>query len=72
MKEQILREHADRSGPFAMDRFGRRGFEHLFPLGADLDYEPAPETSVAARARREGRDVWELALPPPALHFDGW
>ncbi len=70
VKERILVEHADRSGPFAMDRFGRSGFENLFPLGADLDYEPAPEASVAARARREGRDVWELAYDL-LLGFDG-
>ncbi len=33
--------------------------DKLFPLD-DLDYEPAPESSVAARAGREGRSVDEV------------
>ena len=70
VKERILREHADRSGPFAMDRFGRSGFENLFPLGAALEYEPAPDASVAAHARQEGRDVWDVAYDL-LLDFDG-
>jgi N-acyl-D-aspartate/D-glutamate deacylase len=70
VKERILAEHADRTGPFAMDRFGRSGFENLFPLGAGLDYEPSPEDSVAARARRAGRDVWDVAYDL-LLEFDG-
>jgi N-acyl-D-aspartate/D-glutamate deacylase len=70
VKERILAEHADRSGPFAMDRFGPGGFENLFPLGAGLEYEPRPEDSVGARARREGRDVWEVAYDL-LLDFDG-
>ncbi|MFB4312561.1 amidohydrolase family protein [Actinomadura sp. 21ATH] len=39
-----------------------RGFpERLFPLAAERpDYEPAPETSVAARAAAAGRDPMEL------------
>ncbi|MDG2307844.1 MAG: amidohydrolase family protein [Candidatus Binatia bacterium] len=36
-------------------------FETMFPLGDPPNYEPAPEESVAAIARREGRDVHEFA-----------
>ena len=33
----------------------------IFPLGASPDYEPAPETSVAATAARQGRTPEEVA-----------
>jgi N-acyl-D-amino-acid deacylase len=61
VREQILAEEPDRSGPPALDVLGRRSFENLFPLGDRLDYEPTPERSVAAIARQAGRDVWEVA-----------
>jgi N-acyl-D-amino-acid deacylase len=70
IRERILGERADRHGPMALDRFGRSGFENLFPLGADLDSEPAPEASVASIARREGRDPWEVAYDL-LLDFEG-
>ena len=61
LKATILAEHADRSGPFAMDRFGPAGFANLYPLGDALDYEPESTNSVAALAARSGRDVWDVA-----------
>lgn len=40
-----------------------RGFmrpDRIFPLGDPPDYEPPPEASVAALARRQGRSPWEV------------
>ena len=42
---------------YLMSRWGR-----IFPLGDPPDYEPAPETSVAAVAEREARRPEEVAL----------
>jgi N-acyl-D-aspartate/D-glutamate deacylase len=35
-------------------------FENIYPLGDPPDYEPAPEQSIAALARREGRSPQEV------------
>jgi len=37
------------------------GGEKLWLLGDPPDYEPAPEDSIAARARAAGKDAWDLA-----------
>jgi N-acyl-D-aspartate/D-glutamate deacylase len=37
-----------------------RQFDRIYPLGDPPNYEPAPETSVGAQARAQGRDPIEL------------
>ena len=60
VRARILAE-PDVDGPFAADRITDAKFENLFPLGEELDYEPPPESSVAAIARRAGVTPWEIA-----------
>ncbi len=61
VRARILAEDPDYTGPFVMDQIGRRAFEHIYPLGDDLDYEPDPRTSVRAVAQNQGADPWEVA-----------
>jgi N-acyl-D-aspartate/D-glutamate deacylase len=69
-RTRILNERSDANGVMALDRLGLRSFDNLFPLGASLDYEPAPDASIGAIARRTGRDVWEVAYDT-MLEADG-
>lgn len=57
--ESMCAEGARR--PFSMDQIGRSSFDHLYPLGDELDYEPGPDDSIGAIARCAGRDPWEVA-----------
>jgi N-acyl-D-aspartate/D-glutamate deacylase len=61
VRAQILSERQVRGATPSLDWAGRSTFERLFPLGRVPEYEPDPEQSVAAIARRENRDVWEVA-----------
>lgn len=61
VRRRILSEQPDFSGPFLMDQIGRRTLENVFVLGDDLDYEPSPDTSIRAIAKRRGLDPWEVA-----------
>ena len=51
-------------GPRIMPERIRANLDNLFPLGAEVDYEPTPDRSVAAQAAREGTDplrtIYEL------------
>jgi N-acyl-D-aspartate/D-glutamate deacylase len=47
-----------------------QGLHKIFPLGDPPDYEPPPEASIRARARREGRDAFEV-LYDAMLELDG-
>jgi N-acyl-D-aspartate/D-glutamate deacylase len=48
----------------------QQGLHKIFPLGDPPDYEPPPEASIAAIARREGRDPFEV-LYEKMLELDG-
>jgi N-acyl-D-aspartate/D-glutamate deacylase len=56
-KAQILSEKNDRPHVF-VELLGR-AFDQMFPLEEPINYLPKDEDSVAARARREGRDPAE-------------
>jgi N-acyl-D-aspartate/D-glutamate deacylase len=62
VRARILADPVDRDPANAL---GRRvsDFEHVFQLGDPPNYEPDPETSIAARARR-------LGVSPEALAYD--
>jgi N-acyl-D-aspartate/D-glutamate deacylase len=59
VREAILAE--DVSGLPGLASFIATGFDRLFVLGDPPDYEPPPEASVAATARRQGVRPEELA-----------
>jgi N-acyl-D-amino-acid deacylase len=60
VRSAIMAEGPDRDVEPALDVLRRRSFENLFPLGDPLDYEPPPEASIAAIARRTGQDPWAI------------
>jgi N-acyl-D-aspartate/D-glutamate deacylase len=60
-RERLLGEAAGRSrDKLGGNLIGR--FDLLFAMGAEPDYEPAPDTSIAATAARTGRSPEEVAL----------
>lgn len=46
----------------AAGRFAERLISRCFVLDDRLDYEPDPADSLSERARRDGADIWALAL----------
>ena len=59
-REQLLSETCQERNGFL--RMIYTDFENMFFLGEEPDYEPAPETSIAAQARLKGISPEELAL----------
>ena len=65
VKHRILAEISERGGL-------RAPLDQIFELGDPPQYEPAPDQSVAARARRDGRDpaeiLYDIMLDGSRLH----
>lgn len=59
-RARLLAHDEDAKGPFAGSAL--RAWDNLFPMGADPDYEPTADATVAAIAAREGRDPAVVAL----------
>ena len=59
-RARMLAEPVDRDPANVLGRMVR-DFEHMFLLGDPPDYEPLPENSIAAQARRRGIGSDELA-----------
>jgi N-acyl-D-aspartate/D-glutamate deacylase len=59
-RARLLAHDEDAKGPFAGSAL--RAWDNLFPMGADPDYEPTADATVAAIAAREGRPPAEVAL----------
>jgi N-acyl-D-aspartate/D-glutamate deacylase len=57
-RERILKAQVDFTDP--MSAFVMSSFHKLFPLGDPPDYEPTADKSVAAIAKREGREPLEV------------
>jgi len=60
LRAHLFAHDEDAKGPFAGSAL--RAWDNLFPMGADPDYEPTADMTVAAIAAREGRTPAEVAL----------
>jgi N-acyl-D-aspartate/D-glutamate deacylase len=60
VRAALLAEEPQTGSPIAKALMSR--WKRIFPLGDPPDYEPAPSTSVAAVAEREGRTPQEVVL----------
>src|SRR5205807_4271116 len=60
VRAALLAQGPGTDNPIAVGLMSR--WDQMFPLGDPPDYEPAPSTSAAAVAEREGRTPQEVVL----------
>jgi N-acyl-D-aspartate/D-glutamate deacylase len=60
VRERILGSPPDDSAYEGVIAIVAKGYDNMYPLGDPPDYEPGPEKSVAAIAKREGRHPREV------------
>jgi N-acyl-D-aspartate/D-glutamate deacylase len=60
VRERILGSPPDDSAYEGVIAIVAKGYETMYPLGDPPDYEPGPEKSIAAIAKREGRHPREV------------
>jgi N-acyl-D-aspartate/D-glutamate deacylase len=60
LRAQILREAAIKPGNRRLDSI-TQDLHKLFPIGETANYEPDPQTSIAAMAQKLGRNAQDLA-----------
>jgi N-acyl-D-aspartate/D-glutamate deacylase len=60
LRARILQEAAVKPGNRRLDSI-TQDLHKLFPIGATANYEPDPQTSVAAQAQKLGRNAQDLA-----------
>ncbi|TFG96099.1 MAG: D-aminoacylase [Myxococcales bacterium] len=72
IRRRILTEPNDATDPrlTVVMALIQQGLHKIFPLGDPPDYEPGPDQSIAAIAKREGRDPFEV-LYDQMLLLDG-
>jgi N-acyl-D-amino-acid deacylase len=56
----VAEAQSNRDPATSLDHLRPSTFARLFPLGDQLEYEPAADRSVAAIAKRSGRDPWDV------------
>jgi N-acyl-D-aspartate/D-glutamate deacylase len=68
VRASVLAEPPDYSPLTGVPAMIMNGFDQMFVLGEDPDYEPAPDQSIAAIAEREGLTPQEVAYDVMASH----
>lgn len=58
LRRRLVAEHADEK----VMRYKEIELQRTFELDAAMNYEPAPDQSISARAQAQGRDPFDLAL----------